>query len=226
MVSPVIANAFLAQVLEQWVVGVVRHHGRGYGNLRRYADDALAVGETADEARRLLRVRPLRLGTCGVRRNPQKTHRVAVGKRLAWQVLRGGGRMPTVDVLGFTHDWGRSRRGKARLQRKTSKQRRRRAVVERNQWLRQERSARQRPDLWQAIAPKRRGHFNYVGVTDNSRALYLIEGKGHHLVVKWLNRRSPRRRFTWESFRRHCNRHPLPRPGRVVSLIPVWSRAG
>jgi RNA-directed DNA polymerase len=136
-----------------------------------------------------------------------------------------GGR-PTVDCLGCTHYWGRSRRGKARLKRKTSKKRRRRALVERNQWLRQERSARKLPDLWQAIAQKMRGHFNDFGVTDNSRALDLFEGKGHPLVCKWLNRRSQRRRFTWESVRRYFNRHPLPRPGRLVSLIPVWSKAG
>jgi RNA-directed DNA polymerase len=90
-----------------------------------------------------------------------------------------------------------------------------------NQWLRQERNVRKLPDLWQAIARKMPGHFNYFGVTDNSRALYLFEGKGHHLVFKWLNRRSQRRSFTWESFRRYFNRHPLPRPGRLVSLIPV-----
>src|SRR5918996_6351610 len=151
-----------------------------------------------------------RQGKFGLCLNTQKTHLVACGKRRAWQVWRGGGRMPTVDFLGFTHDWGRSRSGKARLKRKTSKKRRRRAVVELNQWLRQERSARKLPDLWQAIAQKMRGHFNYFGVTDNSRALYLFEAKVHHLVFKWLNRRSQRRSFTWESFRRYFNRHPLP----------------
>jgi group II intron reverse transcriptase/maturase len=226
IVSPVIANAFLDHVLDQWLVGVVRQHCHGYCNLLRYADDALAVVETEDDARRFLRVLPLRLGKFGLRLNTQKTHLVAFGKRLAWQVLGGGGRMPTVDFLGFTHYWGRSRSGKARLKRKTSKKRLRRAVVELNQWLRQERSARKLPDLWQAIAQKRRGHFNYFGVTDNSRALYLFEAKVHHLVFKWLNRRSPRRSFTWESFRRYFNRHPLPRPGRLVSLIPGWSKAG
>ena len=82
-----------------------------------------------------------------------------------------GARLPTFDFLGFTHYWGRSRTGKVRLKRKTSKKRLRRALVEINQWLRQERNARALPDLWQAVARKMRGHFNYFGVTDNSRAL-------------------------------------------------------
>ena len=38
IVSPVIANAFLDHVLDQWVVQTVRHHCRGYGALIRYAD--------------------------------------------------------------------------------------------------------------------------------------------------------------------------------------------
>jgi RNA-directed DNA polymerase len=160
IVSPVIANAFLDQALDQWFVGVVRQYCHGYCNLLRYADDALAVFKTEDDARRFLRVLPLRLGKFGLRLNTQKTRLVAFGKRRAWQVLRGGGRMSTVDFLGFTHYWGRSRSGKARLKRKTSKKRLRRALVDLNHWLRQERSARKLPDLWQAIAQKMQGHFN------------------------------------------------------------------
>jgi RNA-directed DNA polymerase len=92
MVSPVIAKAFLDHVREQWLVGVVKHPCHGYGNLLRYADDARAVFATEDDARRVLRVLPWRLGQFGWRRNTQKTHLVACGTRLAWRVLGGGGR--------------------------------------------------------------------------------------------------------------------------------------
>jgi group II intron reverse transcriptase/maturase len=94
MVSPVIANAFRDYVLDQGFVGGVRPHCHGYCNLLRYADDALAVFETEDDARRFLRVLPLRLGKVGLRLNTQKTHLVAFGKRLAWQVLGGVGGCP------------------------------------------------------------------------------------------------------------------------------------
>jgi RNA-directed DNA polymerase len=220
-VSPVIAQALLDYVLDQWVVGVVRPSCHGSGNRLRYAADARAVLETEADARRFVRVLPLRLGKCGRRLNTPKTPLVALGQRRAWQVVRGGGRMSTVAFLGFTHYWGRSPSGKARRKRQTSKKRLRRALGELKQWLRQERHGRQLPDLWQASARKMQGHCKYFGVTDNSRALYVFEGKGHHLVFRGLNRRSQRRSVTWESFRRYFNRHPLPRPGRLVSLIPV-----
>jgi hypothetical protein len=222
IVSPVIANAFLDTVLDQWFATVVKRHCRGYCELLRYADDNLAVFELEEDAQRFMRVLPLRLGKFGLRLNPSKTHLLAFGKRQAWRALKAKQRMPTFDFLGFTHYWGTSRQGLVRLMRKTAKGRLRRALVAINYWLRAERSARKLPDLWRAIAGKLRGHFNYFGVTDNSSALARFEHAVHRLVFKWLNRRSQRRSFTWEQFVRYRARHPLPRPGRLVPLNPVW----
>jgi hypothetical protein len=65
----------------QWVVTVVRQHCHGYCALIRYADDALAVFEREDDARRFWRVLPFRLGKFGWRLNIDKTHLLAFGKR-------------------------------------------------------------------------------------------------------------------------------------------------
>jgi RNA-directed DNA polymerase len=224
IVSPVIANAFLDHVLDQWFVTVVRQHCRGYCALLRYADDAVAVFEREDDAHRFMRVLPKRLGKFGLRLNQDKTHLIAFGRRQARRLLGAGERPATFDYLGFTHYWGRSRTGRVRLKRKTSKKRLRRALVELNRWLRQERNRRQLPDLWRAIGRKMRGHFNYFGVTDNSPALYRFKWAVQRLVFKWLNRRSQRRSFTWASFSRYFKRYPLPKPGRLVQLNPVWRK--
>jgi RNA-directed DNA polymerase len=172
-----------------------------------------------------MRVLPLRLAKFGLRLNAQKTRLVPFGKRAAWRALKAGLHPPTLDFLGFTHYWGRSRRGLVRLKRKTSKKRLRRALVAINRWLRQERNERKLPDLWQAMARKMRGHFNYFGVTDNSPALWQFDHAVQRLVFKWLNRRSQRRSFSWERFRRYEARYPLPRPGPLVPLNPVWRKA-
>jgi group II intron reverse transcriptase/maturase len=175
IVSPVIANVFLDTVRDQWCATVVTRHCRGYCAILRYADDTMALFEREDDAHRFLHVLPWRLGKFGLRLNTHKTHLLAFGKQGAWQGLQTGHRLATVDYLGFTHSWGRSRNGLVRVKRKTSKKRLRRALRDLTQWLRQERPARKLPDLWQAIARKMRGHFNYFGVTDNSRALYRFE---------------------------------------------------
>lgn len=165
----------------------VRQHCRGYGAILRYADDALAVFELEVEAQRFMRVLPKRLGRFGLRLNPHKTHVLAFGKRLAWRQLGRGQRPATFDYLGFTHYWGRSRSGKVRLKRKTSKKRLRRALGAINQGLREHRNRRKLPDLWRAIALKMRGHFNYFNVTDNHRALAQFQEGVRKLLFKWLN---------------------------------------
>jgi RNA-directed DNA polymerase len=77
-------------------------------------------------------------------RNVGKTRLLAFGKHQAWHALHQRQRLPTVDYLGFTHYWGRSRTGRVRVKRKTSKKRFRRALADLHQWLRQEHSARNR----------------------------------------------------------------------------------
>ena len=222
IVSPVIANVFLDHVLDQWFTQVVTHHCRGYCAILRYADDCIAVFEFEADAQRFMQVLPKRLEKFGLRLNQDKTQLLGFGKCQAWQSFKDGERLPTFDFLGLTHYWGKSRNGKARLKRQTSKKRFRRALVSINHWLRQERNAHKLPVLWQAMGRKMRGHFNYFGVTDNSRALYSFERAVQKLLFKWLNRRSQRHSFTWETFRCYLARYPLPKPGRLISLYPVW----
>ena len=59
----------------------------------------------------------------------------------------------------------------------------RRALVEINAWLRQERNTRQLPDLWQAVAGKIRGHLTYFGVTDNEPRPEVIPDGGATLTL-------------------------------------------
>ena len=218
IVSPVIANVFLDHVLDKWFTEVVCEHCRGYCAILRYADDAIAVFENEDDARRFMRVLPRRLEKFGLHVNAKKTHLLACGKRHARRCSRRGKRPPTFDFLGLTHYWGHSRKGYVRLKRKTSKKRLRRSLREMKLWLKQVRSLRKLPEIWTVAGQKLRGHFNYFGVTDNGSSLCLFEREVHHLLFKWLNRRSQKRSLTWEGFGRYKARHPLPSPGRLVSL--------
>ena len=221
IVSPVIANVFLDHVLDQWFEEVVKHYCGGYCSLIRYADDALVMFEREEDARRFMRVLPLRLGKYGLSLNAEKTQLVGFGKRHARRCLRCGQKPLTLDFLGLTHYWGYSRKGYVRLKRKTSKKRLRRALKSMNLWLKQVRSVLRLPVIWQIIGQKLRGHFNYYGVSDNSRSLNCYEQEVHALLFKWLNRRSQKRSFNWTSFVRYRSKHPLPRPGRLISLYPT-----
>ena len=133
-----------------------------------------------------------------------------------------GTRLPTLDYLGFTHYWGRSRSGKARLKRKTSKKRLASRPGGINHGSVRSATHVNSPTSGRRCAGKMRGHFNYFGVTDNSPALYRFERAVRRLCSSGSIAAARRRSFTWERFRRYEARYPLPRPGRLVSLIPRW----
>ena len=59
-----------------------------------------------------------------------------------------------------------------------------------------------------------RGHFNYYGLSGNSRAINCFRYEACRLWRKWLSRRSQRARLTWEKFNRMLRHHPLP-PARL-----------
>ncbi len=125
VISPLLANVFLHEVLDTWFDQVVRPRLRGRAFLVRYADDAVIGLELEDDAKRVLAVLPKRLGKYGLRLHPDKTRLVDFRRP-------GGGNRPrsgrSFDMLGFTHHWGRSRHGRWIVQRKTAKDRFSRAL--------------------------------------------------------------------------------------------------
>lgn len=60
-------------------------------------------------------------------------------------------------------------------------------------------------ELFKVINAKLRGHYQYYGVTDNTREVknYLAQTKW--LLYKWLNRRSQRRSYTLEQLQSICD---------------------
>ena len=135
--------------------------------------------------------------------------------------LRAGGggsqRERSFGLLGFTHYWGRSRKGRWVVQRKTAKDRFTRALREIGRWCRAHRhwpvAAQQA-----ALHRKLKGHYAYYGITGNGRALACFLYEVQRLWRKWLHRRSWHGRMTWEKFGRLVARYPLPQP-RVVHSI-------
>jgi hypothetical protein len=66
-----------------------------------------------------------------------------------------------------------------------------------------------------------RGHFNYFGVTDNSRALYQFERAVHNLLFKWLNRRSQRRSFHLGALSQVHGAIPAAATGTLSLAVPT-----
>jgi len=76
VISPLLANIYLHEVLDTWLEQDVRPRLRGSASWVRYADDAVMLFEHEDDARRVMQVFPKRFGRYGLTLHPDKTRLV------------------------------------------------------------------------------------------------------------------------------------------------------
>jgi group II intron reverse transcriptase/maturase len=209
VISPLLANIYLHDVLDMWFADEVKPRLRGRAFLVRYADDFIMGFALEEDARRVMAVLPKRFEKHGLKIHPDKTRLLEFRKPKEPRDPKGG--PGSFDFLGFTHFWAKSRKGRWVVTRKTSKKRLTRAVRTMGEWMRKN---RHKPVSTQhkTLVQKLRGHFNYYGITGNSEALgdfvYLVR----RLWKKWLGRRSQRAQFNWERMEVMMERFPFPSP--------------
>jgi len=214
VVSPMLSNVYLHEVLDKWFAEEVqkRLHGRGF--LIRFADDAVLVFEHYRDAQRVMDVLPKRFAKYGLTVHPEKTKVVrftkpsrdsADGRQQQWE---------SFNFLGFAHYWGCSRKGNWVVKKKTQKSRFTRALTRIAAWCR---SNRHRPlrEQQRTLGRKLSGHYAYYGVTGNGRALSNFRYQVIRVWRKWLSRRTRGHPIPWERFNLLLHHYPLP-PARVV----------
>jgi RNA-directed DNA polymerase len=212
VISPLLANIFLHYVLDEWFEQEVQPLLKGRSYLIRYADD-FVIGFTCEEdARRVMTVLPKRFEKFGLSLHPEKTRLVPFERPSdATNGTSSGPRTPpgTFDLLGFTHFWGRSRKGSWVVKRKTSSSRYRRGVKAISQWCRVNRHE-SLSDQHRTLSQKLRGHFAYYGITGNA----LLLGDFRTAVIeqwkRWLTRRRRSGWLSWDWMTRLQERYPLP----------------
>ena len=165
---------------------------------------------------RVLAVLATRFARYGQRLHLEKTR--LVDFRRPFQSARGGSqRERSFTLLGFTHYWGRSRKGRWVVQRKTDRNRFTGAVRAIGQWCQTHRHW-SLADQQAALSRKLQGHYAYYGITGSARALGRFHYETRRAWRKWLNRRSWHGRMTWNRFARLAEHCRLP-PPRVVHSI-------
>jgi group II intron reverse transcriptase/maturase len=216
VISPLLANIYLHEVIDEWFVGEVQPRLTGRSLLVRYADDFVIVFAQEGDARRVLEVLPKRLERYGLTLHPDKTRLLDFRRPGRDSDPDGGSGPGTFDLLGFTHHWGLSRRSKWVVMKRTAQDRFSRALRRVREWCRFHRHdpvGRQH----QALSRKLQGHYAYYGVTTNYLALKRFRWELVAVWRKWLSRRSyaARRTCGWTWMTALLKRLPLPRP-RVV----------
>ena len=88
-----------------------------------------------------------------------------------------------------------------------------------NIWIKSVRNVFKIGKIVEKTKSKLRGHFQYYGVTDNMYYLekfnYRVKQSLHH----WLNKRSQKKSFTWNSFWNFIEEIKLPTPKIFHSVI-------
>ncbi len=211
VISPLLANIYLHDVLDVWFERFARPQLRGGAQLVRYADDFVILCEHEDDARRLHAALPGRFGRYGLELHPAKTRLIPFQKPP--RRPPGSSVEPTGDswdFLGFTHFWSMSRRGRWVVKRKTMAPRLARALKAVSAWCRAHRHLPVR-EQHRVLSAKLRGHCAYYGITGNSRALWQFRRGMEETWRRWLMRRSGgARRRNWDWWHAFKRRWSLP----------------
>lgn len=204
--SPLLGNVYLHYALDEWFARDVVPRLKQPAKLIRFADDFVIGFGCREDAERVMRVLPQRLGRYGLRLSDEKTRLIHFKRPRGDEDGRGNG---TFDFLGFTWYWGR--RGGWNVYVKTRTSRMTRALVAIAEWCRKHRHDPVR-EQHRGLKRRLQGHFNYFAVGGNGRPVWRLLYWATRIWRKALSRRSQRARITWDRFKRMERALPLPRP--------------
>ena len=219
VISPLLANIYLHYALDLWFDKAYRKSCTGYARLIRYADDFVVCFQYKTDAERFHEELGKRLGKFGLEVEPTKTKVMEFGRFAVKHAKSKGEKAETFDFLGLTHYCGTKKNGKGfRMKRVTARKKFIAKLKIFKEWLKNARTMKTK-DLWETVKAKLRGHYNYYGVTDNTRGITRFGMEVVKLLFKWLNRRGKKNCLNWERFNEMLKRFPLPRPRIRVSMF-------
>ena len=220
ILSPVLANIYMYYALILWFEKI-KKISKGYVEIINYADDMIVCFQYGNKAKKIYELMKTRLKQVGLEFAEDKTRLIEFG-RFAYErrKKRGLGKPETFDFLGFTHYCSKSKNGKYRVKRKTSKKKFKQKLQEFKIWIKNNRN-RKLKELISTIKKKLIGHYNYYGINDNYKCLNRFLHQIKRLLFKWLNRRSQRRSYNWERFNQITHMINLPKPTIKVNIYDI-----
>jgi group II intron reverse transcriptase/maturase len=206
IVSPILSNVYLHIVLDEWFADVVKPRLKGRAIMCRYADDWVCAFQYRDDAQRFYSVLPKRLARYELQVEPSKTQIVRFSR---FHPSRKRGR--TFTFLGFEFYWFKDRNGIPRAMRRTAPAKQRIALRRMKAWLKASRHLPKKL-FFRTLKQKLVGHYNYYYVRGNSLSVWSFYQTVIEYTKKWLNRRSQRKSYTWEKFKRILEYVGIPKP--------------
>ena len=202
ILSPLLSNIYLHYVLDLWFSRRVRGQSRGEAYYFRYADDFLACFQFKDDADRFRQRLGERLEKFGLKLAEEKTQCIGFGRFARADAQRRGRKPEQFTFLGFTHYCGKTKEGHFKVKRRTSSKKLGQSLDKFKDWARKARGVMRKGEMIRRARIRVVGHLSHYAITDNGQRCSYYVYCATRILYKWLNRKSQRKAYTWEDYRR------------------------
>ena len=224
ILSPLLSNIYLHYVLDLWFGRRVSRQCRGEAYYFRFADDFLACFQYRSDAEGYLSQLKERLEDFGLELAGGKTRCIEFGRFARDNARKRGEKPGEFTFLGFTHYCGKTRNGRFKVKRRTSRKKMSQSLKAFAGWARRAKSVLCKGAMLRAAKVRVNGHLNYYAITDNSDRCSSYVYRATRLLFKWLNRKSQRKAYTWAQYKQALAWVGWPEP-RVRKDLNPFRRA-
>jgi RNA-directed DNA polymerase len=200
ILSPLLSNVYLHYVLDLWFAKRVAKESRGEAYYYRFADDFLACFQYREDAEEYLIMLEKRLDDFGLKVAEEKTKCIEFGRFARDNARERGEKPKEFTFLGFTHYSGKTKNGKFKVKRRTSRKKMNLSLHKFTDWAKKSRGVQRKGEMLRQARNRVAGHLNYYAVTDNVRSCRNFVHRAKQSLFKWINRKSQRRAYTWPQF--------------------------
>ena len=220
IISPILANIFLHEVIDLWFLETCDNHLTGAAKEVRYADDMVFAFQKYLDAKRFFKVLPKRLQKYGLKMHETKSNLIKSGQNAARAAYREGTRLPTYQFLGFTVYWGLARNQKWWRMKYTSRRDRLNAKLNGlSNFLRKELNSQDTVKTLNTVKRVMIGWLNYHSISDNERRVNGFIRSCRWIILKWINRRGRKRPMNWTTLLNLLDTLKFPRYWKTTSMF-------
>ena len=159
----------------------------------RFADDFVMMFQHEEEAIKTYEALKARLAKFGLQLAEDKSRVLPFG--------RNSNTKDTFDFLGFIHYNGKTKSCKYTIGHKISQKKKKVFKAKLKAWIKSNRNLDLKTFL-QTLDRKLIGRNNYYGIRGAFSEVKLLYEHAKFVTYKWLNRRSQRKSFTYETFQK------------------------
>lgn len=220
ILSPLLSNIYLHYVMDLWFNRRVKKQCRGEAYYFRFADDFLACFQYKSDAESFKNRLNDRLEGFNLEVAPEKTRCIEFGRFAREDARKKGQKPKEFTFLGFTHYCGKTKKGYFKVKRRTSRKKFIQSINKFTEWAREGRCFLSKVEMLRGAKIRVIGHLNYYAITDNSEKCNSYVHHVTRILLKWLNRKSQRKSYTWEGYLQVLEWAGWPKPNIRKDLNP------